>query len=165
METPTAQRVGKRTSADLDRLTLPQKAAVVWLSILGGAALLAAAVAVFGLVSIIERDVHLSAAARARPAAERANVRLEDFIFLRDRLPARSTFVLVQPIGATQSPLAGGGPRNFALYFLYPSVAVDDARDAAFVVGVDGATIDDAGIPLGRVERHGSVSIARVRRT
>jgi hypothetical protein len=132
-----------------------------WVLLVVSVGIAIALVALASLVPQLHRDLSRTEAENDAATAVFNQIDLADFRFARDRLRPSDRFYLVVGDAARRDPFTTRSGRNFALWYLYPAVAVERVADADVVIGVDGSEIDS--LARGHeVERHGSVSVARV---
>jgi hypothetical protein len=79
--------------------------------------------------------------------------------FLRQQLPAGSHYRLVLPPEDMAVPVTRVSTRHAVLYYLYPSVAVDDPAGVSILIGVDGADLVAAGAQPGSIIGRGKVML------
>ena len=84
-----------------------------------------------------------------------------DIEFLNQQLPAGSLFRLVQPPEDMEVPVIFLSTGHAVLYYLYPSVAVDDPAGVSTLIGVDGADLVAAGADPSSIIGRGKVMLGR----
>jgi hypothetical protein len=84
-----------------------------------------------------------------------------DIEFLHQQLPAGSRYQLVLPPEDVVVPVTRVSTRHAVLYYLYPSVAVDDPAGVSILIGVDGADLVAAGAQASSIIRRGKVMLGR----
>ena len=84
-----------------------------------------------------------------------------DLEFLRRQLPAGSRYRLVLPPEDMTVPVTRVSTRHAVLYYLYPSVAVDDPAGVPILIGVDGADLVAAGAKANSIIGRGKVMLGR----
>jgi hypothetical protein len=84
-----------------------------------------------------------------------------DIEFLRQQLPAGSLYRLVMPPEDMAVPVTRLSTGHAVLYYLYPSVAVDDPAGVSILIGVDGADLVAAGAKASSIIGRGKVMLGR----
>jgi hypothetical protein len=135
-------------------------ALVTWAACSVALAFVAISIEAIRLVNGIDRDAHLTTREKL---ASPAPGDLTDYLFLQRHLAGVEQFYLVLPKRERKNPFIGGGTRNFALFFLFPAIAVSRIGEADAAVGLDGVDLHALRAAGARIERSGDVSVQLLR--